>query len=60
MFNRQIKEDIKFINVVLRKFERLIASNNKKIIELEERIEIYVEKEETTRCKCDNEIKETR
>ena len=53
MFNRQIKEDIKFINVVLRKFERLIASNNK-------RIEIYVEKEKTTRCKCDNEIKETR
>ncbi len=45
MFNRQIKEDIQFINHVLRRYERLIGENEKKIIELNERVDIYVKEE---------------
>ena len=45
MFNRQMKEDIQFINHVLRRYERLIGENDKKIIELEERLDVYVKEE---------------
>jgi|LGOV01.1.fsa_nt_gb hypothetical protein len=57
--NRQIKEDIKYHEMVLRRFERLIASNNKEIIELKERLEIYEEERQYTRCNCNQEEKES-
>lgn len=58
IFNRQIKEDLLFHKAVLRRFERLIGNNNKEIIELKERLEVYEEREQRTRCSCSEKEEE--